>query len=299
MLVLVTGANGFLGSRVAAHLRNQGMRVRGLVRRPESLAENTVDEVTTGDLGDPESLRAAASDVDAVVHCANLPTADLALSLKVNGEGTANLVDASLAAGCSRFVLISTQSVYEKSAHEPVTEEAPLCTEGTAYDLGKVAAERAVHAGEARGLQVVILRPPLILGAHPTSTWGFKIAKMMLDGRFPLVGDGSNPATYIHVENLAHVVHLVLTAPQAVGQVYNTVDGYTTWREYTDRFRKWLDLGPLPSVDPATVSPAFAWRGYPVGEKLVRELGYQPLYTYDDAMQETYAFLKASGLVKR
>lgn len=296
MVALVTGANGFLGSRVTAYLRSQGIKVRGFVRRPESL---DLDEVALGDVTDAAAVQEAVAGTDFIVHCAAVSGPDAATSLKVNGEGTANLVEAALTAGCKRFVLISTQSVYDKSTSGKVYEDAPLCTDGNPYEVGKIAAERAVRAGEARGLQAVILRAPMILGAHPTSTWGFKIAKMLLDGRFPLVGDGSNTATYIHVDNLAHVVFLALTSPRAVGQAYNTVDGYTTWRAYTDQIREWLGVGELPSIDPAKAPAAFGWQGYPAGDKLVEELGYTPRYTYADAMNETRAFLEASGLVKR
>ncbi len=294
MIALVTGANGFLGSRVTACLRQQGVRVRAFVRRPDSLDGAQVDEIATGDLNDEAAVMAAVAGTDYVVHCAAVPGPDLATSLKVNGEGTGLLVEAALAHGCARFVLISTQSVYDKSTTGPVPEDAPYCTEGTPYDLGKVAAEKAVRAGEARGLKAVILRPPMILGAHPTSMWGFKVAKALQAGRFPMVGDGSNTATYIHVDNLAQVVHTVLSAPQAVGQAYNTVDGYTTWREYLEHFRTWLGLGEIPSIDPASAPPAFGWKGYPSGEKLRRELGYTPVRTYEDAMAEVHAFLNTA-----
>lgn len=297
MTVLVTGANGFVGSRVVAYLRNQGFSVRALVRRPESLGNLTVDKVVVGDITDREAVQRAVAGSTQIVHCAAVPGPDHATALRVNGEGTANLVEAALAAGCERFVLISTQSVYDKSTTGMVPEEAPLCSEGSPYEVGKVAAEQAVRRGEAQGLRAVVLRPPMILGAHPTSTWGYKIAKMLREKRFPLIGDGSNLAVYVHVDNLAQIVQLSLTNPRAVGQTYNTVDGEVSWRSYTDQFRTWMGLDEIPSIEPAKAPPVFAWSGRPDGEKLRRELDYRPQHTYADAMAEIHALLVADGII--
>lgn len=295
--VLVTGANGFVGGRVVRHLLGLGYAVRALVRRPESMNEAGV-EVAVGDVTDAEAVRSAVAGTDYIVHCAAVPGPDNETSLRVNGGGTENLVEATLAEGCERFVYISTQSVYDKSSSGPVGEERPLMAEGNPYELGKVAGERAVMAGAARGLKVTILRPPAIIGADESSLWGFRIARMLLDKKFPLVGDGSVTFTYVHVDNLARAVVLAMTHDAAVGQAFNIVDGYSTWGEYLEQYRQWLGLESIPTIPLEKAPAVFRWQGYPAGDKLVRVLGYQPTYTYADAMAETRALLEAKGLLK-
>lgn len=292
--VLVTGANGFVGSRIAQYLAGRGARVRGLVRRTEPLPEleGAGVELARGDIMDAAAMGAAVAGADAVVHCAAYVGPDTTESVRINSQGTRHLLEAAAAAGCQRFVHISTIAVYDHGGQAKVAEETPFVTAGTAYDLGKVAAEREVWRAAERGLPVVVLRPPAILGAHPNSMWAVRIARLIKAGQFRLVEGGENPFGYVHVENLAHAVELTITRPEAVGQAYNVVDGHTTWRAFTDLFRGIVGSGPLESVPFAQARNAFAWRGELSGEKLARELGYTPRRTFAEAMMETERFLK-------
>lgn len=297
-VALVTGANGFVGSRVTHYLANLGATVRALVRRPrehESLAGDGVSLVQ-GDVTDAAALVAAVQGVNLIVHCAAVAGPDLETSLQVNGQGTANLVAAALAAGCERFIHISTTSVYDRAATGPIDENSPLVRDGNPYEQGKIAAEQAVREGMARGLAATILRPPVILGAHPTSTWGVRVPQALAQGRFKLAGDGSGRFGYLHVENLAHAVVLAAEAEAAVGQVYNILDGHLTWREYVEQACRWVGVDPtsVPRIPPDQAPPVLTWQGQYSTEKAARELGYVPRADLADALTESARYFAAN-----
>src|SRR5580692_10706151 len=115
MKILITGATGKVGSRLAKRLAERGDNVRALVRDPAratDLREARI-ELTVGDLLDEGSLAAAVRGVDAVVHCAAFfrgATPEQAQA--VNELGTQHLANAARAASVKRFVFTSTGLVY-------------------------------------------------------------------------------------------------------------------------------------------------------------------------------------------
>jgi dihydroflavonol-4-reductase len=292
-MALITGATGFVGSRMAPRLLQEGMRIRALDRVPPPVNVAGVEAVV-GDMTDPAAVRQAVAGVTLIVHCAAVIVGRPDEMQRVNGEGTRVLLEAAVQARCLRVVHMSSVAVYARDHRAVVDEATPLRQEGPAFDMSKVAAEHAVWAASARGLPVTVLRLPAVLGGHPTSTWAARLARGIVTGKYVLEGDGSRPWPYVHVDNLAEAIVLALHASQAVGQAYNIVDGQTTIGEFTDRFRQWLAVGPLP-----TKPEVVPWPGHFSGEKAVRDLGYRPRVTYAEALAETEQYLTASGLLQR
>ena len=110
MTILVTGSSGHIGSAVAARLA-QGARIVGLDRRPGPFTTRV------GEIEDDELVRLLIRGTDVVVHTAALHVPDLGRATaqqfrRVNVEATRRLIEAALAAGVARFVLLSTTSVY-------------------------------------------------------------------------------------------------------------------------------------------------------------------------------------------
>ncbi|HEX8704976.1 MAG TPA: NAD-dependent epimerase/dehydratase family protein [Myxococcaceae bacterium] len=286
-VVLVTGANGFLGSRVVERLAREGLKVRALIRRPESQAELTRlgAEPLIGEVTDAATQRAAVRGAHFVVHSVATASQDLAEARRINAESAAGLAAASLAEGCERFVHISTLAVYDMRGRDTVDEATPLVTQGDAYSVTKAEADRAVLAAIEKGLKGVILRPPLILGVHPTSTWGTLIPRALAAGQFALVDGGRTRIGYVHVDRLVEVIFRALQIDGAVGQVFNVVDGNIAWRQYTDYFTK----APLPEASPDQVPSFLSFRGTLLGEKTQRILGLAPKDTFEAAMAEILA----------
>jgi nucleoside-diphosphate-sugar epimerase len=295
-IALITGASGFVGGHTARRLLQEGMHVRGLVRRPVELPGV---EIHYSDITDAATVAPAAVAAHLVVHCAAvLHRATRAQAMRVNAEGTRIILQAALQAGCERFIHLSTVSVHAVEGHEVVDETTPLRQMGDAYGESKAMAEQAVWAAAGKGLKVTVLRPPAILGVGPTAYWFVGMARRIAAGGFALPGDGRATLPYVHVDNLIDAILLAVRSETAVGQAYNIIDGQTSWRAHTDHFRHWLGVGPLPSMPPETVPPGYRWCGRCSGEKAARELGYTPRVTYQEAMAEAQQHLRQSGVIK-
>lgn len=284
-VVLVTGANGFVGSYVARRLRQEGMRVRALVRRPESQAELEALGVETllGELTDADARAAATRGVHCVVHSAASLSQELAEARRVNVDATRALAEVAHASGCERFVHISTVAVYPLRNREGVVDEAsPLVTEGDTYSVSKAEGEQALRAVVERGLRTVFLRPAVILGVHPTSTWGTVFPHLIKTGQFPLVEEGRTRLGYLHISSLEDAVVRALRVDAAAGEAFNIVDGHLPWRRYLDSFSP----GPLPAVPPEQAPGFLSFRGAYSVEKAQRVLGFVPRDTFESSMAE-------------
>ena len=168
MRVLLTGATGRIGRRVAPALLNRFDRVRVLMRdaeRGDPLAASGA-EVIGGDLRDPGYLRKAADGMDAVVHLAAATGHDAtpAQLASVNRDSTIALAKVALRAGAARFVFASTYFVYGPGRGRPADEDDDLNPQGE-YPSSKAAAEEALRQLYRRdGLGLRIIRLALVYG---------------------------------------------------------------------------------------------------------------------------------------
>ncbi|HEU4941608.1 MAG TPA: NAD(P)-dependent oxidoreductase [Candidatus Eisenbacteria bacterium] len=283
---LVTGASGFVGGRVVARLLENGIPVRAIVRETaEPPADGRID-VVRGDFVDPDTARKAVAGAIEVIHCAATAGPEIEPVRRVNLDGTQALVDAALEREGTRFIQISTISVYDREGRSAIDEDSPLKTSGDPYGWTKAEADRAVLDAMKRGLRATILRPGAILGSGPTSTWGTRMPQMVLDGKVKLRRDGGDTIPFVHVEDLVDAVMLALHSDRAVGRVYNVADESHTWREYTDEIRRWFDLPELERVPDAEIQPGAYWVGTVSTERIRRELGFAPSRSYRDGMDE-------------
>lgn len=288
--ILVTGGNGFVGGRVSRRLVADGARVRAIVRRPgeaEVLADDGIDEVP-GDFTDPDDLAAAMDGVDAVVHAAATAGDDLEQVRAVNTLGTRTVVGTALVTGVRRLVHISTAGVYHREGDE-IDEATPRLgdpgapDEGSPYAITKAEAEREVEAGMGDGLAATILRPPAILGWAPTSTWGQTLPARIAAGELPFTPNPETTHVWVHVDDLADAVALVLTDDRSVGRTYDVIGGNATWREYIDAV---LGFVPEPSREVFDGDPPEAWTGRFTGRRLRDELGWEPRRSFAEGMAE-------------
>ncbi len=118
--VLVTGATGFVGPKIVAALRDRGLDVRVLARRPER-ATGLDAEVVRGDVTDPASLVAAVAGCTHVIHLVAIIRGRAADFERVMTEGTRNVVAAAQAAGVTRFVLMSALGDERARTPFPIT----------------------------------------------------------------------------------------------------------------------------------------------------------------------------------
>jgi len=172
--VLVTGADGFIGSHLAEALVRQGHRVRAFVlynsfnswgwldHAPKDVLDAV--DVVAGDIRDPHGVRRAVEGCDAVLHLAALIAIPYSYHspdtyVDTNVKGTLNVLQAARDLGVRRVIHTSTSEVYGTARFVPITEEHPLRAQSP-YAATKIAADQLAYSFYASfGVPVVIARP--------------------------------------------------------------------------------------------------------------------------------------------
>jgi dihydroflavonol-4-reductase len=246
MKVLITGASGFIGRRLARELVRRGDEVACLVRRTTNTAplEGLPVELVLGDIGDAASLAPAIAGRDRVFHLAGVVQAvDEAAFHAANAQGTRNLVEACLGAAprLERFVFVSSIAAAGPNAPgRPATEDdepRPV----SAYGRSKLAAERAVLEAGAR-LPVTIVRPPNVLG--PGSKELERAVSLIRKRLVPDLGDDRPRTSLIDVDDLVEALILAAGHSRSVGRTYFVTDGRAyAWPEITAAVAEELGVG--------------------------------------------------------
>jgi nucleoside-diphosphate-sugar epimerase len=226
MKVFVTGATGFVTGTVATQLLARGDEVRALVRdaaRGQTLARAGVDLVT-GDLADGAALHRGMDGVDAVVHGAamyevGIPPSRRPAMFAANVTGTERVLEAALDAGVRRAAYISTCAIFGNTHGQVVDETYTRNGPYTSYyEETKVQAHEVALRLAARGLPVSIAQPGGVYGPGDTSGLG-GLMRDFARGRLPLVPFADAGLNFVHVEDVARGIVLVLDRGQA-GQSY-------------------------------------------------------------------------------
>ena len=314
--VLVTGANGFIGSHLVEALLGRGYRVRCLVRRTSDISfiRHLPVEWAYADLNDGGGLDAACRDVHAVCHCAGLTRAiDDETFMRVNADGTEALARACLRAapGVERFLFVSSiaaagpapsldGALRESSAPRPITW----------YGKSKLAAENALFAMADR-LPVTILRPAIVFGPRDRDLLAyFRLVRRGLELQ---LGTVERWVSLIYVRDLISLILLSLASEPAVGQIYYASCTQCTRRALGHSIARALNRRTVSITLPFSVlAPFAAWSSVQArltgrpgllngqraidmrqrywlfsGERAGEELGFKPQFDLDSAVSET------------
>lgn len=239
MTMLVTGATGFIGSRLAAALARDGVEVCGLVR-PETIGRFSglfpgfAIRPVTGDLLVPSSLRDSCRGIACVFHLASFAHGeDDELHYRVTVEGTRALLDEAVRQGVERFVFVSSVKAMGEGAHDCLEEASP-CWPQTAYGRAKLEAEQLVlEAGRRHGMHVAILRLPLVYGPGQKGNL-VRMIEAVARGRFPPLPETGNRRSLVHVDDVVQALRLAAERGEANGQIYIVTDSevYSTRQIY-------------------------------------------------------------------
>ncbi|HKA44161.1 MAG TPA: SDR family oxidoreductase [Burkholderiales bacterium] len=231
--VLVTGASGFIGAALCRALSDAGYQVRRALRSlPASEADLHSRAFVVGDIGSHTNWAAALAGARYVVHLAarthvmRETAADaLAEYRRINVEGSRRLIEHAVAAGVQRFVFMSSIKVNGEATFGCPYTEADAPAPKDAYGISKWEAEQALaQAGDAGGIEIVILRPPLVYG--PGVKGNFLRLLSMVARRLPLPFAAlENRRSLIYVDNLAAAAIASLAAPYARWRTYLVSDG--------------------------------------------------------------------------
>ena len=231
--LLVTGADGFVGGTLVGELAAAGVRTRRSTRKAWSYASApNVETVVVGHIDANTDWRAALTGVKTVIHLAARthvladPVADpLAAFREVNTQGTRRLASQAAAAGVQRFVYLSSIKVNGESTDvRPFTaHDVPAPVDP--YGVSKLEAEHAVsEAARGSGMQIVVLRPPLVYG--PGVRANFLRLLKLVDLGVPLpLGAVRNRRSLISVWNLCDLIRKCVASDAAIGQTFLASDG--------------------------------------------------------------------------
>lgn len=318
--VLVTGATGFIGGRLARRLaEGQGARVTGTGRELAKARHLERHGVTLAraDLLDEARLPELVRGREVVFHVAGWVGGDPAMARPVNVTATEAVVRTAARQGVRRVIHVSTVGAYDLPPEGPVDEETPLAPDGgDRYGRTKAEGEiRARELAEEAGLELAVVRPAMVYGPR-SRLWSVGICRAACAGKPILVGDGSGHFHPVYIDDVVDALLLCAVRPEAPGRAYNVSRPPVTWKEYVGRYAALCDGEPgstptwlarllaladgLPFVD-SPVDPTFLKLAtnrcsFPT-DRARRELGWRPRFDLDRGMERTAAWLRQEGHV--
>jgi UDP-glucose 4-epimerase len=310
--VLVTGANGFVGNAVSRALLQRGDRVVGVVRRAQPVADGVREWLLdANDFQGIEQRWPVALRCDAVIHLASrvhMMHETAAEYRATNVEGTLRVAAAARRAGARRFVFASSIKAVAQSSVGPPIKETDEPAPSDAYGISKLEAERALlDYGRQSGLEIVIVRPPLVYGPGVRANFLQLMSAIAKGVPLPL-GAIAARRSLVFVDNLADALVHCTTDPRAAGHTFHVTDGRDLSvselaRALAVQLHAPLRLVPVP-VGVLRIAGRLTGKTEQV-DRLVGELrldsshiceclGWYPPYTVEHGLLETAAWFRAT-----
>lgn len=304
--ILVTGANGFLGSALLKRLREKGEAVRVLLRRPPSPDSPAHPDspggpvsALYGSLGEPAVVDHAVAGVEVVYHVGAAMKGGPAEFEQGTIWGTRNIIDACRRHGVRRLIYVSSMSVFDHAGHPDgavMREDSPYEPQPDqrgAYTQTKLRAETMVIEAAGRGLPAVIIRPGQIFG--PGAERVTPNGVIGIAGQWLVAGNGKRPLPLVYRDDVVDALLKAETADAAVGQVINVVDATDVRQNEYLRAAAPALTGihvfrvPVPILmllaSGVEMLGAILKRGVPLTRYRIRSL--KPLWPFDTSKAET------------
>ncbi len=315
--VLVTGADGFIGSHLTEHLVAAGARVRALVYYnsfnswgwlDESPSRDRV-EVVSGDIRDANFCHGLVRDIDVVFHLAALipiPYSYVAPDsfVDTNIRGTLNLCQAARTAGVSRFVQTSTSEVYGSARYVPIDEAHPLSPQSP-YSATKIGADAVAQSFfYAFGLPVVIARPFNTYGPRQSARAVIPaiITQIASGHREVQLGDLTTTRDFTFVEDTCRGLVAVASVDKGAGEVFNI--GSNSEVSIGDLLKMiaaefGAEVRSVEAAERMRPTASEVRRLRCDGAKLEQASGFRPQMPFKDGLARTVAWFREPGRLER
>lgn len=276
-MIFITGGTGLLGSHVLVELLKRGKKVRALKRQSSSIAQTKAIfthffnedaeselakiEWVDGDILDITSLEAGIQGCSTVYHCAGLVSfrkRDFKKLMKINKEGTANMVNVSLSLGVDLFCHVSSTAAIGRSETETKYNETNHWVntkENSNYAVSKYSAENEVWRGKEEGLDVVIINPSIIFGVGDWNESSLTLLKVVEKG-LKFYTPGTN--AFVDARDVAYVF-CELAERRIVNERFLTFSENVPYRDLFAIIAKAFGVKP-PSIEVKPWVVVFAWR---------------------------------------
>jgi dihydroflavonol-4-reductase len=301
-MVLVTGGTGLVGGHLIARLLLEGQKVRALKRAGSNmkLVETILGqdfhshllEWYEGDVLDIYSLMEAMQEVSYVYHAAaviSFQPSDVSNMLKINVEGTANVVNAALTSGVKKLCYVSSIAAIGRALPgESVTEKTPwkASPNNSNYAISKYGAEREVWRGTIEGLDAVIVNPSVIIGPGDWNSGSSKMFKKAYEGlRF--YTDGING--FVDVRDVCSSMILLMKS-DIKNERFIVSSGNISFRDFFDQVCEAFGK-PRPSIKAGRWLAGFTWRFEALRSFFT---GSRPLITKETARSASQCYFYSS-----
>lgn len=313
MRILVTGGAGFIGSnfvRMIANSRLQGissvtvldkLTYAGNISNLDEAKQFADYKFIQGDICDPAILNDILLHVDAVVNFAAESHVDRSIVgshdfVRTNIVGVQVLLDAIRASGRNiRFLQVSTDEVYGSIASGSWTEDWPLLP-NQPYSASKASGELLARSYQkTHALDVVVTRCSNNYGTHhfPEKLIPLFITNILEGQKVPVYGNGLNVRDWLHVDDHCRAVHLVLTKGKT-GEIYNIGGGRELNNlEITELILDSMNVGQ-ERIDFVADRKGHDFRYSVDWTKINRELGYEPLVSFEDGLADTISWYRSN-----
>jgi len=290
MIVVVTGANGLVGSRLCAALAQRGASVRAVVRRPGTAPPLPGVAEQVGDFIDTDFAAPVLAGADAAVTTVHPMGSDGQVQRRIGVHGTASFAEAAAGAGVERFVHVSTAAVYDRSPGVGDVDESSALVGDDAGDYPVTKRDADLAVASVDGLTRVLLRPPAILGAGESSIWNTVRPAAIRDEEAARHAVPHQTFAWVHVDDLVALAADIATASVAAstdparGPVahactpVNVAAGPATVRDYHETVTR--AVGVTPVWDDAD-----AWTGQLVADR-AHGWGWTPAVGLAEALDE-------------
>jgi NAD dependent epimerase/dehydratase len=305
--VLVTGADGFIGSHLVEHLISQGHKVRAFVYYNsfnswgwlDSLDKHILNqlEIFSGDIRDPNGVREAVKGCDVIYHLAALIAIPYSYHspdsyIDTNVKGTLNVLQAARDAGVSRILCTSTSEVYGTAIYVPIDEKHPKQPQSP-YSASKIGADSIAESFyRSFDLPVTIVRPFNTFGPRQSARAFIPtVITQLLDGMKELkMGDITPTRDLLYVEDTVAAFAAIALSDQLIGEEVNiATNSEHSIETVVNSIISQINPEAKVVLDPQRLRPAKSEVFRLLGDntKLFSKTTWRPFYSLEEGLKGT------------